>query len=329
MMDMEKILCNSAGVLKMENKPNQHYVWQKYLEPWIQDGKIACLRNKNKIIQTNPRNIASERYFYKINNLTQNDCNLIRRIFIDYIPEPIRSLLEGWVRPVEEFLELYNFAEAFYNYSDEGKELIEDFKDRQLKNLLENLHMNIENNGMPGLCRMQSGDLAFLFECDDESDEDVDFILYLSFQYFRTKKIKQSVKESLGEHASVFTDFDDAFNLIVPILSTVFGNSVLNHIKCNEFYCYLINNNTDISFITGDQPVINIHANFEKNGETSELELYYPLSPALSLLITKEKNYNIECSREKVKEYNDIIERQSFTMIFAYDESDLLQYIQD
>lgn len=307
----------------MENKPNQHYVWQKYLEPWVKDGKIICLRNKKDIIQTNPRNIASERYFYKINNLTQNDCKLIRKIFIDNKPEPMNSVLEGWVRPVEAFFEFYNN----YVKNEEVKDNIEDYKELALKNLLENLHMEIESGGMAGLCKMQLGDLSFISECDDEDEEDVDFILYLSFQYFRTKKIKQSVKESLGENSSLFTDFDDVFNLIAPIFSTSFGNSIFNLIKSKELYCYLIKNTTEISFITGDQPVINIHANFEKNVETSELALYYPLSPALSLLITKDKNYNIECSIEKVKEYNDMIERQSLALIFANDESALHQYI--
>ncbi len=33
----------------MNDKKNQHYVWQKYLEPWTRDNKIACLRSKKKL----------------------------------------------------------------------------------------------------------------------------------------------------------------------------------------------------------------------------------------------------------------------------------------
>jgi hypothetical protein len=308
----------------MENKPNQYYVWQKYLEPWVKDGKIVCLRNKKDIIQTNPRNIASERYFYRINCLTQSDCQLIRRLFIDCQPEPMKSLLEGWVRPVEMFLQLYDF---YVKYGEREDHSIEEYKELGLKNLLENLHMNIETNGIAGLCKIQLGDLSFLSECNGEDDEDVDFILYLSFQYFRTKKIKQNVKESIGENASFFTDFDNAFNLIVPIISTVFGNSIVNSIKNKDISCYILTNPTEIPFITGDQPVINIHTSVDKHVETLDLELYYPLSPSISLLITKEHICNTECSVEKVKEYNDIIESQSLELIFANDESCLHQYI--
>lgn len=305
----------------MLNKPNQHYVWQKYLEPWAKNDKIVCLRNNKNIIKTNLRNIASERYFYKINNLTYNDCQLIRKIFINNRPEFMKYLLDGWVKPVETVLMLYN-----QNVKSKGiRGSIENDKELGLKNILEDLHMHIEGDAISALSKVQLGDVSFFTDSNDENEMDVDFILYLSFQYFRTKKIKQSVKESLGEHISLFTDFDDAFNLIAPIISTVFGYSIYNRIKNKEFYCYAIKNTTETAFITGDQPVINTKANF--SGETSELELYYPLSPSIALLVTKEKNLNIECSIEKIKEYNDMIERQSLALIFANDESDLQKYI--
>jgi len=272
----------------MEKKPNQHYVWQKYLKAWEKDGKIVCLRNKKDILKSNIRNFASQRYFYKINSLTQNDCKWIRGIFINNQSEPIKSLLEGWIKPIEEFIKLWDLQAK----NGKVKDSLETSKEIMLKNLLEELHMKIECAGMPGLCKIQSGDMAFLSECKDESEEDADFIIYLCFQYFRTKKIKQNVKESLGEHASIFTDFDDAFNLIALIVSTLLGNSLFNRIKNKEFYCYLLKNDTGLPFITGDQPVINIHASLIKHVEATDLALYYPLSPTVSLLITKEQLCN-------------------------------------
>ena len=304
----------------MLNKPNQHYVWQKYLEPWFKDGKIICLRNKKDIIQTNPRNIASQRYFYKINNLNYHDCQLIRKIFVDDKPEFMKNILSGWIEPIETLLML---TDSYLKWGGQ-KDLIEAKKELLLKNILENLHMNIENMGFNGLCEIQSGNLSFLSNGNDENEMDVDFLLYLSFQYFRTKRMKQSVKESLGGNISLFTDFDDAFNLIVLIVSTIFGYSIYNRIKSNEYFCYLIKNTTGSAFITGDQPVVNSYAIFL--GETTELEIYYPLSPTTALLVTKEKNCNFEFSVEKVKEYNDLIEQQSLELIFGNEKSDLYQY---
>lgn len=306
----------------MENKPNQHYVWQKYLEPWKNNGKLVCLRNKKDILQTNSRNVASQRYFYNINNLTLHDCNLIRMLLINNQPESMKKLLEGWVNPIEQFLQIYDLA------SKERKidASIEKLKELTFKNLLEELHMSIENAGMPGLCKAQLGDVSFISECEEGSSYDMEFIIYLCFQYFRTKKIKQSVKEALSQYVSRFTSFDNAFNLIVPIVVTVFGYNVFESIKRKELYCNLLDNSSGIPFITGDQPVVNMHANFDVNRETTDLSLYYPLSPTVSLLITREQINDLKCSSEKVKEYNDMIARQALELIFANDGSVLTPY---
>lgn len=308
----------------MENKPNQHYVWQKYLEPWGKDGQIVCLRNKKNILRSNPRNVASQRYFYKINSLTLNDCKLIHSLFISNKPEPMKNVLEGWIKPVEEFFQIYDSAAKHGKVEHSVEASIE----LELKNLLEELHTEIESAGMSGLCKVQSGDVSFLSECKDASlEDDADFIMYLCFQYFRTKKMKQNVKDGLGEYALMFTNFDNAFNLFVPILSTLLGHSLFNLIKSKDLYCYLLENASEIPFITGDQPIINIHASLNKYDESTDLALYYPLSPTVSLLITKEQIWNIKCSIERVKEYNDMVERQSLELIFANDESALHPYI--
>ncbi|WP_455543379.1 DUF4238 domain-containing protein [Intestinibacter sp.] len=301
----------------MNNKKNQHYVWQKYLEAWTKDGKIVCLRNKNKIINANTRNVASRKHFYKINNLTYNDCQLIRKIFID--KQPAKPLLEGWIAPIENFFKLYDESIKLNGVNQS----LEEKKELKLKNVLEELHTNIESNASSSLRKAQLGDLSFI--TDTDTDIDYDFISYLSFQYLRTNKMKQSVKQSVGSSISLFNNFDDAFNLIVPILSTMFSISIYNHIKNKQLYCYLIKNITKTIFITGDQPVINTKAKF--SSETDELELYYPLSPSIALIITKEKNFNTEWSIEQVKKYNDMIESQSLEQIFASDEEVLKQYI--
>lgn len=307
----------------MENKPNQHYVWQKYLEPWVSDRKIVCLRSKKSIIKSNPRNVASQRYFYKIDSLTLKDCKLIHAIFIGRQPEPMKSLLEGFIRPIEKFLQFYDSVFRCGNvnhYMKEAKELA-------FKNLLEEVHMRVENAGMSGLHKIQSGNVSFLLEDKDESKEAEDFILYLCFQYFRTKKIKENVKKGLGKEALIFTDFDSAFNLIVLILSTRLMDNLINRIENKEFNCYLLENISEIPFITGDQPVINTYARLDENIEISDLEFYYPISPIKSLLITKEQICDNKCSIEKVKKYNDMIESQSLEFIFANDEFALHSYI--
>ena len=44
----------------------------------------------------------------------------------------------------------------------------------------------------------------------------------------------------------------------------------------------LLNNQTGIPFVTGDQPIINLHATFGKVPPES-LEFYYPISPTRAM----------------------------------------------
>jgi hypothetical protein len=306
----------------MQNKPNQHYVWQKYLEPWLKDDKITCLRNKNVIITTNPRNIASGRFFYTLNGVTSDDCRLIRQLFVDRSPEHMKDVLLGWIEPIQTLLLFENVLEGAQKgtFTKEKKQL--------LNNILEGLHSSIENGGFLGLCEAQAGNLSFLYDENIMDEKGVNFLLYLSFQYFRTKRMKQSVKKSLGDDVSRFADFDASFNMIALIVSTIFGNSLCNMVKSNEFSFYIIKNSTVVAFITGDQPVVNIHAVL--SGEpTEDLALYYPLSPTTALLVTREKDCITECSVEKVKEYNALIEQQSLELVFADDEALLHPYMQN
>lgn len=298
----------------MKNKINQHYVWQKYLKPWMNDGKIHCLRNNEEVFLSNPRNVASERHFYKINELTSKDFELIREIFINNYSGLTKETLENWLDPIEKIV--INRDRVMQTGS---KTLNEKF-DILLKNAIEELHMIVENNGINGLNKAQSGDISFLSEVQEIG---IDFILFLTFQYTRTKKMKESVRQGLGENVSIFTNFDDAYNIIAPLISMAFASTLYNKIKNKELFCNIIYSNSGNAFITGDQPVINIHANFL--GETSELALYYPLSPKSAILISgKEKSL---ITVEKIKEYNDLIEKQSLSLVFASDKSCLDKYI--
>ena len=294
----------------MDSKPNQHYVQQKYLEPWVKNGQILCLRLKKNIFPTNTRNVASERYFYSLNNLTDKDCNFIRKLILDKLEEPMKSLQGKWLEIFEKALHSPNLNLA----------INKNLKENMLKNVLEELYSNVENNGMPGLSKLQQGDISAVTEGGYQNK----FLLYLSFQYFRTKKIKEAVRKEIGDYILYFDDFDAAFNLMAVIYSSLFSYYTGIQLQNNEMNVFLVENNTSTSFITGDQPVVNLLANF--SGATTELELFYPLSPSRALLITKDKDIDVNCSLEKVREYNNMIEYQSLSLIFANDESILQQY---
>ena len=81
-------------------------------------------------------------------------------------------------------------------------------------------------------------------------------------------------------------NIDKTWNVISHILATNLGYMLF--IQRDKIHCILLKNTTSIPFITGDQPVINTYAIREpmKFLEKNELELYYPIKPNLSLLLT-------------------------------------------
>ena len=56
------------GIFVFENvAKNQHYVWKHYLLAWAVGDRVTCRRQRDRsTITTNPKNIASSRYFYEL-----------------------------------------------------------------------------------------------------------------------------------------------------------------------------------------------------------------------------------------------------------------------
>lgn len=72
-------------------------------------------------------------------------------------------------------------------------------------------------------------------------------------------------------------------------------------------------NETDIPFITSDQPVINLCANYKQLGEgTKELVFYYPISP--NTINDENSQDKIMLNIEKVDEYNNAIVNASYNI---------------
>ena len=91
----------------------------------------------------------------------------------------------------------------------------------------------------------------------------------------------------------------------------------------------LIRNNTHVSFITGDQPIINLKYDYS-SGDISptELELYYPISPYLALLINAKTMKNeVTIDEKQVEELNQAILHASKDFIIG-NSKELLELYQ-
>ena len=77
-------------------KRKQHYVWRRYLKSWAMDEKIFCLSD-GKIFRTNLENVAQERYFYKLRELSKEDVAFIRSLLIEGSHPILADINEGWL----------------------------------------------------------------------------------------------------------------------------------------------------------------------------------------------------------------------------------------
>ncbi|MCT7643862.1 DUF4238 domain-containing protein [Aliarcobacter butzleri] len=299
-------------------KKRQHYVSRYYLKAWTnQKEQINCLREQ-KNFKSNLMGVAQENLFYELQNLNDIEIKFIKSI-INLSPfEKLRKFNINWL---ENYTIIHNIEKkykVFINKNNTLKEEINIFK----KNFEEDCHSNIEKIGYKYLDFVRNKNIDFYY--DKNSSDRLKFLHYLCVQYFRTNNIKQRVIKG-------FKDESIDMSKIYPVTANIFATNLSYNLHMDKtMNLFLLINNTNLEFITGDQPVLNTYGVY-KDGELKddEFELYYPISPKLAVLIS-DKNINnkvINISDEnKINEYNKFIVHSSYEQIFATNEETLLLY---
>nr|WP_314526259.1 DUF4238 domain-containing protein [uncultured Pseudomonas sp.] len=297
----------------------QHYVWRHYLRPWAQNEKIWCWR-LGKIFNSNLMGVGQQRDFYKLEELTENDIDLIKKIAIDNTKNQLlREANEGWINTFQQVFRIKNFFESRGLNNPEAEKM---FKELVIE-LEEQLHGHIEGDAQPYLKKIMTDDLT-LFEIDEEYSG---FCHFLATQYLRTSKIKENLIDSCEGMAPGFTK--RAMGVLRHIYST---NIAWSTFSGRETFrpCLLINN-TEAKFIAGDQPVINTHAAETGYLEAvSEVEFFYPFSPERAVIVSKKEVYSggsLELELAQVHAFNALIVKSAHEQIYAAEESDFSPYL--
>lgn len=154
----------------------------------------------------------------------------------------------------------------------------------------------------------------------------------LLFQYFRTKIMMNSIKEVFNKNLN-----DNQFctkNGIEP--STVNVNNLitpyllfLSMTSNDDFDITVIKNETNVDFITCDQPIINLCANYKTNDAPEEFIFYYPVSPKIAILVNSRVNSILErvTSINKINMLNNKIVDAHGDFLFASSEHQLKEII--
>lgn len=264
-------------------------------------------------------NIGQKRDFYKLKELYSDDFAFIKKLAIDNAPKHLQKLHENLVKQFSIIFQLKNLVES-KGVNDQN---INDAIDIIIYNLEEDLHTGIEGTATKYIESILKEDISF-YTTDKGC---MDFIYYLCVQYMRTQKIKSSVVSAFSDINSI--DISKIWNVLSHIFATNMGWSLYADRKV--FKMILLKNESPIEFITGDQPVVNT---FATEGSSlippEKLEFYYPISPALAILITDNVNHDgisrLILNEKDMLLYNKLIERNSHDQIYAASKSILEKY---
>ncbi|ULQ61033.1 DUF4238 domain-containing protein [Brucepastera parasyntrophica] len=282
-------------------KKSQHYIWRNYLKPWTDKDKIWCLR-ENKLFFTALENIGQENYFYEALPLNSDELNLLN-IYISKLHPTAH-------RTIKDMLNLYIFSSGVSIES--RKQGIEDY------------HTKIEERAIFSINKLYQKDCTFF----DQEAERLNFSTYLGFQYSRTNKIRNNIMRlfEIQDFRKNIPDTvrPDVFARAMSLLTAdTIGNWAYSKSKI-----FLLENNTQESFITGDQPIINLKSNFFDTGEPAkELVLYYPVTPNIAIIIAETDKEVIPINIDRANYLNNKVYEISQNQIYSNKENLIKKFI--
>lgn len=300
----------------MSNKKRRHhYIWRYYLKPWLADEKIYCLRN-NKIFQTNLMGVGQQRDFYKLKELTLDDVDFIWKLAVEPAQGHLKDLHTNLINNFTSIFKIKSLLDSKGINDAEINHTI----DLAIHNLEEELHGGIETIGKEYLDLLYQGKTDFW----ENEDDAMHFSYFIATQYMRTRKMRDTV---LSQFEGKLLDRG---NKIWNILAHIFATNVAWNFYRNRTSCSLVllKNDTQTNFITGDQPCINTKADqTERNSIPENIELYYPISPKLAVLLQEElsKTKVINLNSDDVKKYNCYIANNAYEQLYAFSSGDLEQ----
>ena len=302
-------------------KKRQHYVWRKYLRAWTNDESIwTLLKEQNKVLRIGLMGVAQEKYFYELVDFSNAEEVFLEK-FINHIsPESVRGLNLDFFHLFTSHYKLRKqLADSKLNTTEKDKV---EAKIRELEvNLMEDSHCIFESIGNKITNCTIPADLKFL----EIEDDYFKTIMFLCFQYFRTKKMKKSVLKSL-ENEKNFSAVK-FWNIISYAMSTILARSLSLD---QNLRILVFDNQTNQTFLTNDQPIFNLlNDDEDENGYVKKLELYYPISPKLAISIhfrnQTDKIENVVINEHMVNWLNDRMIENSNEFIFSENEIQLNQ----
>jgi hypothetical protein len=190
--------------------------------------------------------------------------------------------------------------------------------DNLIAEMNENLHTSIEEDFKPYLDSMLTGNLEFY----SDPAAGPAFCRGIAAQYLRTNQIYRG-RSIMGPDR--FENVQRVLNVLVHIFAVNLGFNL--YADREQYKVMLLDNATDVPFVTADQPVINISANPKEMKPPDKFELYYPLSPTKAMLLAEASGTNLPSSSPvtamSAHLYNLRMSAHSYRQVFARSRQEL------
>lgn len=309
-----------------EIKNRHHYVWAHYLKSWGNGTKNVHYSSKKlKISHDSVKSIAFDFHFYKLTKLSKFDVEVIT----GFSKRSTDDLHKLHMQALNQFLALQNAENAYLSLGVRIPTVENEFEGAKA-NILEDIHTSIELSARPIIDELIKGN----FEILDEVTNAVSFFNFFGHQATRTKSFKDKVILVLNRNSELEKKVANSMDNSWWFLSYLYGSNLGTSFFSlrQQARVSLLKNNTEIPFITADQPIINVHKSvLETVIQSPEAgDFYYPLSPSIAFIISDSERFEngvVEIDEATVIEFNTKIASQAIMHIFGDSEEALRPYM--
>ncbi len=334
----------------------QHYVFQAYLKKWgeklwcLKKTEKTVFRsstndvlNKRQMYKIQEMNDDEKKFFELIMTsmkLTNTD------------KSEMRSHIKEYLLPFEnlQFVEALKKIPIPMDYHLNA-ELQEDYINlhnlihKQIVNTEEDFYGDYEGEAIVWINSIIDGNTEFYYKRietpkmmeniieDKDSYVRDEFLNFLCIQYFRTVGMRNQILDNIKKMIELaanskfreedIEDVDLSFDTanirpesILPHMVWIIETKCSAGLSRKNADLQIIRNETELPFITSDQPIINMKAELG-GGAPDEFVLYYPLSPKVAVTINGGRGERILEKKSEVDNYNKMILDHSFEYVIS------------
>lgn len=297
-----------------------HYVWRHYLEAWEVSGNLHVLR-EGRCFSSPAKNVAKEGGFHNLPDLSDDDVKFLIAISVR-AGSPQEQQHREFIDRIVAAQRIS--AAVIANPAQHGDTAVA-WAQKVLRDTEEELVSAVECLAVPWLAALRERDCSFLQEPKNNL-----FFYFIAMQYLRTKAIARSIAATAKVGA--VDQFAVQLARVWPVMRQIHSVNVAASLFSmkSSYGLIFLDNECDVDFIVGDQPIVNIHAVTRGGKAPEEFELFYPLTPRRAMVWSKQMpgqyGVRIRANEQMIEHHNGMMAAVAHEMIFATSKAALEPY---